>query len=80
LVIGWFRSDPLEEIVGLDTSYHGGLILMSGDDSVNPEYVSQFKKQRNEIRQRRSFKPIPHDADGESLEDRGGNSTTIGTT
>lgn len=80
MVIGWFRSDPLEEIVGLDTSYHGGLILMSGDDSVNPEYVSQFKKQRNEIRQRRSFKPIPHDADDESLEDRGGNSTTIGTT
>lgn len=25
---GWFRSDPLEEIVGLDTSYHGGSILL----------------------------------------------------
>mmetsp|Transcript_2801 Transcript_2801/g.6263 ORF Transcript_2801/g.6263 Transcript_2801/m.6263 type:complete len:547 (-) Transcript_2801:36-1676(-) len=49
---GWFRSDPLEEIVGLDTSYHGGLILMSGDDSVNPEYVSQFKKERNDLRRR----------------------------
>jgi ammonium transporter, Amt family len=22
---GWFRSDPLEELVGLDTSYHGTL-------------------------------------------------------
>jgi Amt family ammonium transporter len=51
---GWFRSDPLEEIVGLDTSYHGGLILMGGDESVNPEYISQFKKQRNEIRNRRT--------------------------
>ena len=77
---GWFRSDPLEEIVGLDTSYHGGLILMSGDDSVNPEYVSQFKKQRNEIRQRRTSKAVPLDADDESLDDRGGNATTVATT
>jgi ammonium transporter, Amt family len=50
---GWFRSDPLEEIVGLDTSYHGGLILSRGDDEVNPEYISQFKKKRNELRKRR---------------------------
>jgi len=76
---GWFRSDPLEEIVGLDTSYHGGLILMSGDDSVNPEYVSQFKKQRCELRQRRiSTKPIPcDDVDVETMD--GKNSTTVGT-
>lgn len=51
---GWFRSDPLEEIVGLDTSYHGGLILMGGEESVNPEYISQFKKQRNNMRNRRT--------------------------
>ena len=50
---GWFRSDPLEELVGLDTSYHGGLILSSGDDSVNPEYISQFRKQRNDLKNRR---------------------------
>ena len=77
---GWFRSDPLEEIVGLDTSYHGGLILMSGDDSVNPEYVSQFRKQRCELRQRRISRPISCDADEESLDDKEGNSTTAGTT
>lgn len=55
---GWFRSDPLEEIVGLDTSYHGGLILANGDDSVNPEYISQFKKQRNELRNRRTSRNL----------------------
>lgn len=33
---GWFRSDPLEELVGLDTSYHGGLMLTTGDEAVNP--------------------------------------------
>jgi hypothetical protein len=27
---------------------------MGGDESVNPEYISQFKKQRNEIRNRRT--------------------------
>lgn len=51
---GWFRSDPLEEIVGLDTSYHGGLILAGGEDSVNPEYITQFRKQRSEMRNRRA--------------------------
>ena len=50
---GWFRSDPLEEIVGLDTSYHGGLVL-AGDEEVNPEYISQFRRQRDDIRRRRS--------------------------
>lgn len=46
---GWFRSDPLEEIVGLDTSYHGGLALLSGSqDGVNPEYISAYKKKKSE--------------------------------
>jgi len=51
---GWFRSDPLEEIVGLDTSYHGGLILAGGEDTVNPEYITEFRKQRSEMRNRRA--------------------------
>jgi len=46
---GWFRSDPLEEIVGLDTSYHGGLALLTGhEDGVNPEYISAYKKKKSE--------------------------------
>jgi len=50
---GWFRSDPLEELVGLDTSYHGGLPL--NDSDVNPEYISAFKRQRQDgtLRRRR---------------------------
>lgn len=58
---GWFRSDPLEEIVGLDTSYHGGLALISGhDDCVNPEYVSAYKKKKAETLRRR--RPAVSDA------------------
>jgi len=46
---GWFRSDPLEEIVGLDTSYHGGLALLAGTgEGVNPEYISAYKKKKSE--------------------------------
>jgi Amt family ammonium transporter len=45
---GWFRSDPLEEIVGLDTSYHGGCIL--GDSDVQPEYISAYKQRKEERR------------------------------
>jgi Amt family ammonium transporter len=53
---GWLRSDPLEEIVGLDTSYHSGLALLAGNDGgVNLEYVSAYQKKRSEgILQRRS--------------------------
>lgn len=78
---GWFRSDPLEEIVGLDTSYHGGLILMSGDDSVNPEYISQFKKQRTELRQRKTSKPGLYGQEDDDAEESvdGKLSTTVGT-
>lgn len=49
---GWFRSDPLEEIVGLDTSYHGGLVL-SGDDEINPEYISAYKQKKQGLRRRK---------------------------
>lgn len=53
---GWFRSDPLEEIVGLDTSYHGGLALVQGEEAVNPEYITAFQKQRAENNLRRRSK------------------------
>jgi Amt family ammonium transporter len=56
---GWFRSDPLEEIVGLDTSYHGGLMLGS-EDQINPEYISAFNKRREENVRRRSLRSNTH--------------------
>lgn len=55
---GWLRSDPLEELVGLDTSYHGGLALLGrGEDEVNPKYVSAYRqmKQEGSLRKRRNF-------------------------
>jgi hypothetical protein len=51
--MGWFRADPLEEIVGLDTSYHGGLVMRAGHDEINPEYLSEFNKKREENTLRR---------------------------
>jgi len=78
---GWFRSDPLEELVGLDTSYHGGLFLSGGDDGVNPEYITEFREKRSELRNRRSrdsIKEVPYEGgsndfgeDGEDGEDGG---------
>jgi ammonium transporter, Amt family len=53
---GWFRSDPLEEIVGLDTSYHGGLALLTGEDHVDPEYITAYKEKRKETLRRRNVK------------------------
>lgn len=53
--LGWFRADSLEEVVGLDISYHGGTV--SPDDAPMLEYVEAMKIQRqlakNGLRQRR---------------------------
>jgi Amt family ammonium transporter len=76
---GWFRSDPLEEIVGLDTSYHGGLILMGGDESVNPEYISQFKKQRSNMRQRKRHLNTQNSLDEDFENGDGGTEPESGT-
>lgn len=66
---GWLRSDPLEEIVGLDTSYHGGLVLHQ--DDINPEYISAFQKRRLDRaaqRRRSSFKDETNETEGKSDE------------
>ncbi len=40
--LGWFRSDPLEEIIGLDVSYHGAEASMSAEnDDPYRQYVEQ---------------------------------------
>mmetsp|Transcript_35062 Transcript_35062/g.49785 ORF Transcript_35062/g.49785 Transcript_35062/m.49785 type:complete len:531 (-) Transcript_35062:40-1632(-) len=42
--MGWFRADSLEELVGLDISYHGGAI--GGNDEVKSEYIEAYNKRR----------------------------------
>lgn len=50
--MGWFRSDPLEEIVGLDRSYHGGMYLQRGQTELHElgepdsESLSAFEEQK----------------------------------
>ena len=48
---GWLRADSLEELVGLDISYHGSVNTKDGD--VKEEYIEAFKKQRGSFRSRR---------------------------
>lgn len=43
--MGWFRADSLEELVGLDISYHGGASGIGGDD-VKLEYVEAFNRRK----------------------------------
>jgi Amt family ammonium transporter len=49
---GWFRADSLEELVGLDVSYHGRSVD-NEDGDVKEEYIEAFKKQRGSLRSRR---------------------------
>jgi Amt family ammonium transporter len=48
---GWLRSDSLEELVGLDISYHGGAHFKEGG-SVKKEYVEAYNKHKGTLRQR----------------------------
>lgn len=45
--MGWFRADSLEELVGLDISYHGGSALGGGNDEVKLEYVEAFNRRKD---------------------------------
>jgi len=42
--MGWFRSDSLEELVGLDVSYHGG---DTTEDAANAEYIEAMKVKKS---------------------------------
>jgi len=50
---GWFRADSLEELVGLDVSYHGRDLDNAGGD-VKEEYLEAFRKQKGSLRGRRT--------------------------
>jgi ammonia channel protein AmtB len=47
---GWFRSDPLDEIIGLDTSYHGGCVLGTNTEKIGPEHIAAMQRRREEKR------------------------------
>ena len=49
-VLGWLRSDPLDEIVGLDTSYHGGFMLGTNNEKVGPDYIAAMQRRKSEKR------------------------------
>lgn len=50
--MGWFRADSLEELVGLDISYHGGG-PQAKDNGVKKEYVDAYNRHKGNIRSRR---------------------------
>jgi Amt family ammonium transporter len=49
--MGWFRADSLEELVGLDISYHGG--GPQAKNGVRKEYVDAYNRHKGNIRNRR---------------------------
>ena len=75
--MGWFRADSLEELVGLDISYHGGAIG-SGNDEVKSEYIEAYNRRRGKQQEKQQADmemPYPdqydsqHDAAMEAVQD-----------
>lgn len=50
-----FSADSLDEIVGLDISYHGAQMLetITGENSSHEQYVEEHRERRREQRERR---------------------------
>ena len=65
---GWFRSDPLDEIVGLDTSYHGGYALASGKESFDPQAIGTLIQKKDELKSNttNNVASVDHSLDDES--------------
>ena len=58
--MGWFRSESVQELVGLDISYGGvgaaqGMLLNAEDneDMVKEEYLDAYEKYRQNMREKR---------------------------
>uniref|UniRef100_A0A7S2MF89 Ammonium transporter n=1 Tax=Helicotheca tamesis TaxID=374047 RepID=A0A7S2MF89_9STRA len=53
--LGWFRADSLEEVVGLDISYHGQSFGETGnDETLSSEYIDAYHRRKDEMTRRRS--------------------------
>lgn len=65
--MGWFRADSLEELVGLDISYHGGSALNTDTGDRQYEYVEAFRKRqglRNRKKRQRQRSHITNEETG----------------
>ncbi|KAL3923137.1 MAG: hypothetical protein SGILL_001829 [Bacillariaceae sp.] len=51
--MGWLRADSLEELVGLDLSYHGPT-ANSGKDHVKKSYADAYSRHKSSLRKRKT--------------------------
>jgi ammonia channel protein AmtB len=62
--MGWFRADSLEELVGLDMSYHGGSAKESNE--AGPDDVKAYSSRKSAMRRRPVEQEDVQDRDEES--------------
>ena len=57
--MGWFRSESVQELVGLDIAYGGAgagqhqMLTDDGEDGVKEEYLDAYEKYRQNMREKR---------------------------
>jgi Amt family ammonium transporter len=60
--VGWFRADPLDEIVGLDLSYHEGLALVqehASGSGVDADAIAAYTERRQGQKKHHHTAPTP---------------------
>jgi Amt family ammonium transporter len=62
--MGWFRADSLEELVGLDMSYHGGNAKESNE--ARPEDIKAYSSRKSAMRRR----PVDGQEQGDDEQDQ----------
>jgi len=58
---GWFRSNTLEEAVGLDISYHGR--FLNDEEETQPSYFQALQRSREEKLRKRAHRTCSEDKD-----------------
>lgn len=48
--MGWLRSDSLEELVGLDMSYHSSAMVISPDDDIDEKALAELEERKQKKR------------------------------
>jgi hypothetical protein len=69
--MGWFRADSLEELVGLDFSYHGGQQNADENDRPNSKQIKAYKDAKNAKGELRKRRQSSGDSQAASMDEEG---------
>ena len=78
--MGWLRADSLEELVGLDLSYHGSTPASGtsgGQEQVKKSYVDAYNRHKSALRKRKTEALESGDFENADTDGSGGSDSRV---